>query len=73
MFLHMKTMIDVDDDALARAAAELGTATKKDTVNAALAFVAERRRRIDAVLDAPYALGIGPDISDADVMGGARR
>jgi Arc/MetJ family transcription regulator len=69
----MKTMIDVDDDALARAAAELGTATKKDTVNAALAFVAERRRRIDAVLDDPYALGIGPDISDEGVMGGARR
>lgn len=69
----MKTMIDVDDDALARAAAELGTATKKDTVNAALAFVAERRRRIDAVLDDPYTLGIGPDISDAGVMGGARR
>lgn len=31
-----RTMIDLDDDLLARAAAELGTATKKDTVHAAL-------------------------------------
>lgn len=29
-------MIDLDDDLLARAAQELGTTTKKDTVNAAL-------------------------------------
>ncbi|MGH3611110.1 MAG: type II toxin-antitoxin system VapB family antitoxin [Pseudonocardia sp.] len=41
-------MIDLDDGALALAAKELGTTTKKDTVNAALAFVADRRRRIDA-------------------------
>ncbi|ATL66155.1 type II toxin-antitoxin system VapB family antitoxin [Nocardia terpenica] len=31
-----RTMIDLDDDLLARAAKELGTATKKDTVHAAL-------------------------------------
>lgn len=69
----MKTMIDLDDDALARAASELGTTTKKDTVNAALAFVAERRRRIDTFLDDPYALGAGPDITDREVMAEARR
>ena len=40
----MKTMIDLDDDALELAAKELGTTTKKDTVNAALKFVAGRRR-----------------------------
>ncbi len=39
----MKTMIDIDDEALELAARELGTTTKKDTVNAALAFVAGRR------------------------------
>ena len=31
-----RTMIDLDDDLLARAAKELGTTTKKDTVHAAL-------------------------------------
>lgn len=34
-----KTLVDIDDDLLARAAEHLGTATKKDTVNAALAMV----------------------------------
>lgn len=31
-----RTMIDLDDDLLAKAAKELGTVTKKDTVHAAL-------------------------------------
>jgi Arc/MetJ family transcription regulator len=69
----MKTMIDLDDDALARAAKELGTLTKKDTVNAALNFVAARRSRIEQLIDDPYALGVGPDIADDDVMRHARR
>jgi Arc/MetJ family transcription regulator len=69
----MKTMIDLNDDALDRAAKELGTTTKKDTVNAALEFVAGRRRRIEQLLDDPYALGVGPDIADAEVMRQARR
>lgn len=66
-------MIDLDDEALARAAGELGTTTKKDTVNAALTFVVERQRRVDALLDDPHALGIGPDIGDPEVMARARR
>lgn len=69
----MKTMIDLNDDALEQAAKELGTITKKDTVNAALEFVAGRRRRIEELLDDPYALGVGPDIADAEVMRQARR
>jgi Arc/MetJ family transcription regulator len=69
----MKTVIDLDDEALALAAKELGTTTKKDTVNAALAFVADRRRRIDQLLDHPYALGVGPDISNPEIMQHARR
>jgi Arc/MetJ family transcription regulator len=69
----MKTMIDLNDDALDLAAKELGTKTKKDTVNAALEFVAGRRRRIEQLLDDPYALGVGPDIADAEVMRQARR
>jgi Arc/MetJ family transcription regulator len=42
------TQIDLDDDALAAAMRELGTTTKKDTVNAALREVANRSRRMAA-------------------------
>jgi Arc/MetJ family transcription regulator len=38
-------MVEVDDEALARPAAELGTTTKKDTINAALRWIASRRDR----------------------------
>lgn len=66
-----RTLIDIDDDMLARAAQALGTATKKDTVNAALAEVvkAELRRRHMDHLEA----GGLPDLSDPEVMGGAWR
>ncbi|MFF4378596.1 type II toxin-antitoxin system VapB family antitoxin [Kitasatospora sp. NPDC001547] len=40
-----KTMIDIDEEALSLAAEVLGTTTKKDTVNAALAEVGMRERR----------------------------
>ena len=40
----MRTVIDLDDDALADAAAELGTTTKVATVNEALRLAAARRR-----------------------------
>jgi len=73
MIIYMKTMIDLNDEALVLASKELGTTTKKDTVNAALEFVAGRRRRIDQLLDDPYALGFGPDIADPEVMRQARR
>ena len=73
MIVYMKTMIDLNDEALEQAARELGTTTKKDTVNAALQFVASRRRRIEQLLDDPYALGVGPDIADAEIMRQARR
>jgi len=63
----------VDDEALALAATELGTKTKQDTVNAALNFVADRRRRNEQLLGDPFALGVGPDITDPEVMRWARR
>lgn len=44
-----RTVIDVDDDALAEAAGYLGTRTKKDTVNAALREINDRRRRAAAI------------------------
>jgi len=68
----MRTIIDVDDNLLDAAQAELGTATKKDTVNEALRYVAERSARARALLDDPFLLG-GSDLPDAEVMRGARR
>lgn len=42
------TPIDLDDEALAKAMRELGTTTKKETVNTALREVAERHSRLRA-------------------------
>jgi Arc/MetJ family transcription regulator len=69
----MKTIIDLDDGALALAAQELGTTSKSDTVNAALNLVANRRRRSEQILNDPLALGVGLDITDPEVMRQARR
>jgi Arc/MetJ family transcription regulator len=46
----LRTVIDLDDEALADAAAELGTTTKVATVNQALRLAAARRRTV-AYLD----------------------
>jgi len=66
-----RTTIDLDDDKLDAAARELGTTTKVDTVNAALAYVAERRRRAEA-FDDPAIWG-SPDLADPQVRAQARR
>lgn len=61
-----KTLIDVDERYLAAAAKALHTATKKDTVNAALrevAALAARRRDLERLVS-----GGLPDLSDEDVM-----
>jgi Arc/MetJ family transcription regulator len=68
----MRTVIDIDDALLEAAAAELGTGTKRDTVNAALRQVAERQARARAILDDQFFLG-GSDLGDPEVMRGARR
>jgi Arc/MetJ family transcription regulator len=68
----MKTVIDLDEEALALAARELGTTTKADTVNAALAFVAQRRSG-KQLLDDPQAFGVGPDIGNDEIMRRAGR
>lgn len=39
----MRTVLDLDDEAMALAAEELGTTTKVATVNAALRRIAEQR------------------------------
>jgi Arc/MetJ family transcription regulator len=63
-----RTVIDLDDELLASVARELGTSTKKDTVNAALREVLETRRRAlaltrlrDAVTDGAFDLALLQD------------
>jgi len=66
-----KTLIDIDDELLAKAAEALGTTTKKDTVNAALAEVLRQRaatRFLESARDGLYA-----DLLDPEVMKGAWR
>lgn len=46
-----KMLIDIDEDALAEAAENLGTKTKKDTVNAALRETSVTRRRARALAE----------------------
>jgi Arc/MetJ family transcription regulator len=63
-----RTLIDVDDDALGRAAEILGTTTKVETVNRALRLVVERadrraeRDRFDELLDL-----VGDRLAETDV------
>jgi Arc/MetJ family transcription regulator len=61
-----KTLIEIDEEYLAAAQQALGTATKKDTVNAALREVtalAARRRDLQRLTS--HSL---PDLDDQDVM-----
>jgi Arc/MetJ family transcription regulator len=60
-----RTVIDLDDELLVSVAKELGTSTKKDTVNAALREVLANRRRAvaltrlrDAANDGAVDLGL---------------
>jgi Arc/MetJ family transcription regulator len=46
-----KSLIDLDDEALAEAAAFFGTTTKKDTVNTALREAAKQLRRTRALAE----------------------
>lgn len=65
-----RTLVDIDDDALAAAAAELGTSTKVETVNRALAEIAARPRRLSALKRLRTA---EDDLGEADTMRGAWR
>lgn len=60
-----KHLIDLDEDALVAARAELGTATIKDTVNQSLRrATAERQLRVTAALDVLAAADLA-DRADA--------
>ncbi|MCH5676792.1 type II toxin-antitoxin system VapB family antitoxin [Streptomyces gilvus] len=47
-----RTVIDLDDEALEAAARELGTTTKRDTINTALREVTARYRRLRSLEEA---------------------
>lgn len=66
-----RTVIDLDDELLERAAEVLHTRTKRDTVNTALREVVARRARL-AELDR-LAKGELPDLGDPKVMAEAWR
>ena len=68
--LMTRTLVDIDDEALAAAAAELGTSTKVETVNRALAEIAARPRRLAALERLRTA---EDDLDDAEIMRGAWR
>lgn len=59
-----KHLVDIDEQALEQARAELGTATIKDTVNSALrSATAQRHQRVSRALD---ALAAAPHEDRAD-------
>lgn len=66
-----RTVIDVDDDLLARAAELLKTSTKRDTVNAALREVVARQARMAEL--GRLARGELPDLNSDAVITGAWR
>jgi Arc/MetJ family transcription regulator len=68
----MITSIDLDEDAYDAAQRELGTKTRKDTVNAALAFVAARGERVARQVSNAFDFW-GTDVADPEVMKEARR
>jgi len=66
----MRTVIDIDDESLEAAKKVLGTRTKVETVNRALAEVANRELRL-SFLD--HLDSIGRDLGDEAVMSSAWR
>lgn len=65
-----RTVVDIDDQALAAAATVLGTSTTVDTVNRALAEIASRPHRLAAL---ERLRTTADDLDDAQVMRGAWR
>ncbi len=70
-----KTLLDLDPDKIEEVGRELGTKTKKETIDAAMDYVLASKRRVGVMIDEVLAtsLGVGTDIADPEVMKGARR
>lgn len=60
-----KTVIDLDEDALAMAMAHYGTTVKREAVNRALREVAERRERETSDLE-EWVASVGERLASAD-------
>ncbi len=67
-----KTLIDLDEEALAFAAEVLGTKTKKDTVNAALREIGARAKRERALEQMLQLFECGAFDDSMQRRGGAR-
>ena len=65
-----RTLVDINEEALAAAAVELGTTTKVDTVNRALSEIAARPRRLAAL---ERLRTTADDLGDGEIMRGAWR
>jgi Arc/MetJ family transcription regulator len=61
-----KTLIDIDEEALAAAMAEYGTTTKVETVNRALREVASRRQEATERF-MRFALQVSDQLAECDV------
>jgi Arc/MetJ family transcription regulator len=61
-----RTLIDLDDDALALAMAHYGTTVKRDAVNRALREVADRRVNETGDLE-DWIVGVGTRLAEADL------
>jgi Arc/MetJ family transcription regulator len=67
---QVRTVIDIDDASLEAAKKVLGTTTKVETVNRALADIANREARLAFLLHLDSA---GQDLADESVMSDAWR
>ncbi|GAA1397502.1 type II toxin-antitoxin system VapB family antitoxin [Catellatospora coxensis] len=67
-----KTLVDIDEEALALAMAELGTSTKAETVNRALREIAQRRQ-VRAARFMKVALLTADRLAETDVEQAAWR
>ncbi|WP_306370195.1 type II toxin-antitoxin system VapB family antitoxin [Nocardiopsis sp. CC223A] len=66
-----KVLIDIDEEALAKAAEILGTKTKKDTVNTALQETVRRLDRAEALAEMHALIAEGG--VDMDILSDKRR
>jgi len=69
---YKRPVIDLEDEVLESGCKESGTTAKNDTVNTAPEIVVGSRR-VEQLPDDAYAFGVGPDITDPDIMRTARR
>lgn len=60
-----KTLVDIDDDALAKAMAHYGTSVKKEAINRALREIASRRDEETAGLE-EWVAGVGRRLGETD-------